>query len=381
MTERTAVYYGQVELIPGILCDGYVLDDGTAVMSERGTADLLGVDHMHLNRMETNGPPKTLEPFLGEGWSMETDRVKVIAENSPYRGRKISIYHSLTIENLIRAYVLALANHKLRKDQKHIGEHCAILQSTLVRSALDVAIKESCGLSPDIQQTAQANYIDTVKLLKEFGFACSMPDDIAIKKDIAQFLDIPESTLDSFLRKHKEDIPPIKLDRATIRAGGYKASSMNGYHLDNVSKIVLGMNSVMSLQFKKKVFGQLGPFVQPQTPVEIQWREVLSKVFAGFDLICNHQIGSYKVDFFVAKLLLVLECNGYCHKYYDIAQETAREQFILQRYSIIRFHHQIDLETLVNAILHAKPGQVIQLYDLNQLGQEMPFGLNHKYSN
>jgi hypothetical protein len=27
MTEQKAVYYGQVELIPGIVCDGYVLDD------------------------------------------------------------------------------------------------------------------------------------------------------------------------------------------------------------------------------------------------------------------------------------------------------------------------------------------------------------------
>jgi hypothetical protein len=45
MTERKAVHYGQVELIPGIVCDGYVLDDETAVMSERTTAHLLGMDH------------------------------------------------------------------------------------------------------------------------------------------------------------------------------------------------------------------------------------------------------------------------------------------------------------------------------------------------
>ena len=45
MVERKAIHYGKVELIPGIICDGYILDDGTAVMSERGTADLLDVDH------------------------------------------------------------------------------------------------------------------------------------------------------------------------------------------------------------------------------------------------------------------------------------------------------------------------------------------------
>ena len=38
-----------VELIPGITCDGYVLNDGTAVMSERGTADLLGMNQMALH--------------------------------------------------------------------------------------------------------------------------------------------------------------------------------------------------------------------------------------------------------------------------------------------------------------------------------------------
>ncbi len=35
MTERKAVHYGKVEVIPGIACDGYVLDDSVAVMSER----------------------------------------------------------------------------------------------------------------------------------------------------------------------------------------------------------------------------------------------------------------------------------------------------------------------------------------------------------
>ena len=37
MTEKQAIHYGQVEIIPGIQCDGYVLNDGTACLSERGT--------------------------------------------------------------------------------------------------------------------------------------------------------------------------------------------------------------------------------------------------------------------------------------------------------------------------------------------------------
>ena len=34
MTEKQAVHYGQVEIIPGIKCDVYVLNDDTPVMSE-----------------------------------------------------------------------------------------------------------------------------------------------------------------------------------------------------------------------------------------------------------------------------------------------------------------------------------------------------------
>ncbi len=376
MKERKAVYYGQIELIPGIISDGYVLDDDTAVMSERGTAELLGVDHMLLNRMETNGPPKTLKPFIDKGWSMETNLVKVVAKNSPYKGRKISIYDSLAIENLIRVYVLALANNKLRKNQKHIGERCAILQSSLVRTALETAIKEAVGLSPNIQQTAQKNYIDAVKLIKDFGFTCTAANDIATKKDITQFLDIPESTLNGFLRKHKNEIQPIKLDSATIRSFGGKASRMNGYLLDDVTKIALGMDSVIGIKLKKQVFGQIGSFAKPNTSVEVQWREVLSKVFQGFDLQFNYPIGPYKVDFFVAQLMLVLECNGYCHRYYDETEEKLREKLITQKYSLVRFHHKINLETLFNGILQAKPGKMVKLYDLERLGQEMPFDIN-----
>ncbi|TGN99607.1 hypothetical protein PN36_35565, partial [Candidatus Thiomargarita nelsonii] len=62
--------------------------------------------------------------------------------------------------------------------------------------------------------------------IKEFGFTCTAGDDIAIKKDITQFLNVPESTLNSFLRKHQTDIKPIKLDLASIRSFGGKASRM-----------------------------------------------------------------------------------------------------------------------------------------------------------
>ncbi|TGO03355.1 hypothetical protein PN36_08065 [Candidatus Thiomargarita nelsonii] len=376
MTERKAVFYGQVELIPGIVCDGYVLTDDTAVMSERGTAELLGIHHKSLQSVAVNWPPKTLEPFIDKGLSVAVNRVEVTAKDNPHKGRKIIVYETSFIESFIRGYALALAHRKLRKIQRHIGERCVILQSSLVLTALEVAIKQACGLSPNIQQTAQKNYIDVVKLIKEFGFTCTAGDDIAIKKDITQFLNVPESTLNSFLRKHKNDIQPIQLNSATIRSFGGKASRMNGYHLDDVTKIALGMDSVIGIELKKQVFGQIGSFAKPETSSEVQWQKVLSSVFEGFDLHFNYPIGPYKVDFFVAKLMLVLECNGYCHRYYDPKQEKVREKLITQKYSLVRFHHQISLETLFNGILQAKPGTMVKLYDLKQLGKEMPFKVN-----
>jgi len=376
MTERQAVYYGQVELIPGIVCDGYVLDDETAVMSERGTADLLGMHHKSLQSVAVNWPKKTLKPFIDEGLSVAVNRVEVTAKDNPHKGRNITVYNTSFIESFIRAYALALAHDALRKNQKHIGKRCVILQSSLVVTALEVAIKQACGLSPDIQQTAQKNYIDAVKLIKDFGFTCSVDNDIAIKKDITQFLEVPESTLNSFLRKHKGDIEPLKLDSATIRSFGGKASRMNGYHLNDVAKIALSMDSVKGIKLKNKVFGQVGSFAKPSTSLEVQWREVLSSVFEGFDLHFNYPIGPYKVDFFVAKLMLVLECNGYCHRYYDDEQEQVREKLITQKYSLVRFHHKVSLETLFNGILQAKPGMMVRLYDLEQLEQEMPFNIN-----
>jgi hypothetical protein len=253
MIEKQAIHYGQVEIIPGIQCDGYVLNDGTACLSERGTADLLGVDHMHLNRMATNGPPKTLKPFIDQGWSMATNSVEVVAKNNPYQGRKIFVYDSSIIEKLIRFYTLAFANRKLRKNQQHIGERCAILSASLINAALETAIKEACGLSTNIQQTAQKHYTDIVELMTESGLKCSVSDEIAIKTDITDFLDIPLSTLNSYLSKHRDTIKPIQLQKATIRAIGSKASRLNGYHIQDVGSIALGMDSVVGIGLKEKM--------------------------------------------------------------------------------------------------------------------------------
>jgi len=165
-----AIYYGQVQLMPNVICDGYVLDDGTAVMSENGTANLLNMNQMALNRIKTTGIPKTLGPFIEKGLSIKTTSSKVIAKNSPYQGRCIEVYNSLIIASLIRTYALALAHRILQKNQEHIGERCVILQSSLVRTALDVAIKEACGFAPNIQKNSTKELHRYCKHHQRIGF-------------------------------------------------------------------------------------------------------------------------------------------------------------------------------------------------------------------
>jgi very-short-patch-repair endonuclease len=362
MTKREAVHYGQVEIIPGIQCDGYVLNDETACLSERGTADLLGMNQMALNRMKTTWPPKTLKPFTDKGWTMKTTFVKVTAKNSPYKGRKIVVYNTDIIETVIRAYVIASGHNALQKNQFHIGERCSVLVCALTRTALEATIKEACGLPTNLQKTAQKHYTDIIELMKESGLRCSVSDEMAIKTDITDFLDIPLSTLNSFLTKHRKTIKPIKLDRQTIQAIGSKALRMNGYHVQDVGTIALGMDSVIGISLKEKMFGPVSALAKFETKGEIEWQQVLAEIFAGFSFYHNYQIGPYRVDFYVKELDLILECNGYdCHINYEQSYETQREHF-LNDHCIVRFHHQVELKTLFNGILRAKAGTITKLY-------------------
>ena len=366
MTTKQAIYYGQIELIPGITCDGYVLNDGTACLSERGTADLLGMDQKTLKAVRGNWPPKTLRSFINKADTVRGNFVEVITKNSPHCGRKIVVYTTQTIKSLIHAS--AFLNNGLRKNQVHIGQRAIALSVSLVQTALEFAIQQACGLTPNIKQISQQNYVE---LIKQFGFTCSFENEIATKKDIINFLDIPESTLNSFLKKRQNDIQPIKLDYKTIKANGGTATRMNGYNLEDVSKIALGMDSVIGIELKKQAFGQIGTIVKPNTKGEIEWQQVLAKVFAGFGFQHNYTIGKYRVDFFVKDLMLVLECNGYDnHQNYDQTEEKQREKYLTRNYNIVRFHHKIGLEELFNGILQAKLGKVVRLYNIEHVYPE-----------
>ncbi|MDM8560579.1 hypothetical protein [Candidatus Parabeggiatoa sp. HSG14] len=103
MEELKAVHYGEIELIPGVKSDGYILSDGSECLSERGTAHLLGMNQMALNRLKTNWPLKTLKPFIDNDLPMKTNSVKVIAENSPHKGVNIIVYDTEMIEIFIFA--------------------------------------------------------------------------------------------------------------------------------------------------------------------------------------------------------------------------------------------------------------------------------------
>ncbi|MCK5876868.1 MAG: DUF559 domain-containing protein [Candidatus Marithrix sp.] len=375
MKEKQAVHYGQVEIVPGIKCDGYVLDDGTACLSERGTADLLGMKQASFQNVTVNWPPKTLKPFIDKVQNVTVNSVKVLAENSPHRGRNITVYDSIFIENLIRGYSLALASHSLKKTQIHIGDRCVTLVCALIRTALEIAIKEACGISANLQKTAQKNYTDIVELMKELGLKCSANEKLAIKTDITDYLDIPLSTLNSFLGKQRNEIEPIRLDRETIRNLGSKASRMNGYSLQDVGTIALGMDSVVGISLKEQMFGSVSSLAKLDTKGEIEWQQVLTEIFTGFSFYHNYMIGKYKVDFYVKELNLVLECNGYdCHATYDKKLEAERELFIDKNHRVVRFHHLVDLRTLFNGILHAQVGDVVRLYDVEHSGNVQSLG-------
>ena len=240
----------------------------------------------------------------------------------------------------------------------HIGLRCVLLLSALVLTALETSIKQACGLNSNIQATVQKTYADVAKPLKDTGFNCSIAGNIATKKDMVNYFEVPPSTLNSNLRKLQDEIEQIDLDREVIRASGSKATRLYGYSLEDVGKLALNMDSVIGIELKKQVFGNIGNLAKLDTKGEIKWQQVLSQVFEGFGFHHNYTIGSYRADFFVKDLRLVLECNGYDnHKYYNKQEE--REQLLKQNYTIIRFHHKITPEHLFNEILKAKMGKTM----------------------
>ena len=205
--------------------------------------------------------------------------------------------------------------------------------AALVRTALEAAIKQACDLPVNIQQTFQKKYTNILQLLGKSGFIASINDEIATKLDIFEFIKTPRSTVDSYIRSHSNEINPIKFDYTTIKQSGLKATRLNGYSMEDVGKIVLGIDSVVGLELKQKVFGE----VEELPEENIDWQEALPKVFEGFNLQQNYRIGKYTVDFFVDELNLVLNRDY--------------SSYIKQHYNLVNFSHDMAWEKVVNQIL------------------------------
>ena len=109
-------------------------------MSERRTADLLGIDKKLLNSIRENWPPETIKPFIIQSSFVIYEPIKVTAKNSSHKGKKIVVYDIQFIESFITGY--AFASNELKPDQIHIGERCISLQSTLISNVLGNSIQE-----------------------------------------------------------------------------------------------------------------------------------------------------------------------------------------------------------------------------------------------
>ncbi|NUM33820.1 MAG: DUF559 domain-containing protein [Candidatus Brocadiae bacterium] len=214
--------------------------------------------------------------------------------------------------------------------------------------------------------------MDAVAAVQEWGLRCSVKNNIATKQDILEFLKISEHSLNNFLRKHAKTIMPIRLSQEIIQGLGIKATRMNGYSLENAVKIILGMDTEIGIQIKRTLLGDAALLFSNSSKDEMQWKEIFDKVFEGLGLHHNYKIGTHKVDFFVESLNLCLECNGYSHISYNPEYEAIREQYIAERHALVRFHHQISWQTLMNGILKARPG-IIQRLDA-------PVPMNCKWS-
>lgn len=239
--------------------------------------------------MYSNSWSKELKPFISGDFEYSQTIAKVTAACA-HKGLTINVCQANMINTIARAYSRAYLQGKLRKNQTHIGKHCAILRDAMADAALEQIIFDACDYKPQIAltQRASSHYQNALHQLKVSGFKSSLPD-VATKKDLVNFLRVPQSTLNSFLSKHSYQIKPIKLDRRAIQQAGCRASRMNGYKLHDVVKIVFGMDTEVTADLKRRMFGELGTFAKMDSRGEVEWREILREVFSGFELHTNYR--------------------------------------------------------------------------------------------
>jgi len=269
--------------------------------------------------------------------------------------KRTQLVYALTRHQTYRL-IMDFTGPKAREKKYRILTRLEAIEADVVKGAYEEA-------------RAKALEWDGAVLLKNFGFTSSL-EDIATRKDIANFLKIPSSTLNSFLRKYSHLIKPILLTKQQKEKIGSKAKRLYGYSLEDVLRMAFWIDSPIGVELKKKLFGKVGLYARPELRHETGWKYILLKVFAGFDLKFNYRIGHYRVDFYVPELMLILECDDMDHKYYNREKERKREEYISRDHALVRFNSKVSLESLFNGILKAKPGKIVRVYleDNTRLG-------------
>ncbi len=153
-----AIYFGDVSIIPKIYCDGYILDTGEAVLSERGTASLIGMHHKNLHNLMQNWPPKRLARFTRPEIKMVTFKVAVKTKRPNHPAIEIIVYKPDVVGNLIYTYFQAYAKQALLPNQMHIGRRCFCLSVALANTTLATAIKQACKIPVDFQKGVKESY-------------------------------------------------------------------------------------------------------------------------------------------------------------------------------------------------------------------------------
>jgi len=156
-SEIKAMHYGEVKLGSERIGDGYILQDGTAGLSENSLAKLLDMNRQSMNAISLHGLPQNLQNFIEADEKLEMFPIKISA-TYPCKDRKINFYPVSSIELLLRAYSNALIAGALQKNQQHIGQKSIQVQTTLIHSVLASLICEACGLNPKVQQNLEKTF-------------------------------------------------------------------------------------------------------------------------------------------------------------------------------------------------------------------------------
>lgn len=88
-----------------------------------------------------------------------------------------------------------------------------------------------------------------------------------------------------------------------------------------------------SMMEKKKTLLKFGYSVAwehdlPRSYTEVEISADLSKAFATLNPISQYSVGPYRIDLYLSRAKVAIECDEYGHRNYTLPDEVARERFI-----------------------------------------------------